>query len=383
MSEGPGGYRHRGGPPPWVHGSGGKPPWWPEGEAWPPIRPPWARHRGRFIRRFGFLFVGLVLFTAIVGSIGVWLVSMMLGMTLGPGHPEGRPPPFAFIILLLALVGFFLVARGMRRVTRPVGDLIEAAARIQKGDYSVRVAEHGAPEIRSVAHAFNAMTAQLEATEKQRRTFLADVTHELRTPLSIIRGQAEGIVDGVYAGDAAHMTPIIEATQTLERLVGDLRTLALAETGNLKLNLEPVDLGVLIGDSVASFQPQAEAKGVALRSAPGPGLPAVNADPVRIRSVLGNLLGNALAHTPAGGSIVVNAETGSSGVSVAVSDTGSGIPAELLPRIFDRFVRGSGSAGSGLGLAIAKDIVAAHGGTIAAESSGQGTVVRFTLPQDS
>ena len=380
MSEDPGGHRHRGGPPPWFRGSGGKPPWWPEGEAWPPARPPWARSRGRFLRRFGFLFVGLVLFTAIVGTIGVWLTSTALGLS----RPEGHPPPFAIVILLLAVFGFFVVVRGMRRVTGPVGDLVAAAARIQKGDYSVRVAEHGSPEIRSVAQAFNAMTAQLEATEKQRRTFLADVTHELRTPLSIIRGQAEGIADGVYPGDAAHVTPIVEATQTLERLVDDLRTLALAETGNLKLNREPVDLGSLIADSVALFQSQAEAKGVALRSEPGTGLPAVEADPVRVRSVLANLLGNALAHTPAGGSIVVAAEPGSGVVSVAVRDTGTGIPPELLPRVFDRFVRGSGSAGSGLGLAIAKDIVTAHGGAIAAESpAGQGTTVRFTLPQTS
>lgn len=380
MSAGPSGYKRGGGPPPWVRGSGGKPPWWPEGEAWPPTRPPWARYRGRFLRRFGLLFIGLVLFTSIVGTLGVWLTSTALGFS----RPQGHPPAFAIVILLLAVFGFFAVARGMRGMTRPVGDLVEAAARIQKGDYSVRVAEHGSPEIRSVAQAFNAMTAQLEATEKQRRSFLADVTHELRTPLSIIRGQAEGIADGVYPGDAAHMTPIVEATQTLERLVDDLRTLALAETGNLKLNSEPVDLGVLIADSVGLFQSQAEAKKVTLRSEVGTGLPAVNADPVRVRSVLGNLLGNALAHTPAGGSIAVRAEVGDGCVAVAVKDTGTGIPAELLPRIFDRFVRGAGSAGSGLGLAIARDIVTAHGGTISAESpAGQGTTVRFTLPQNS
>ncbi|HEY0493888.1 MAG TPA: HAMP domain-containing sensor histidine kinase, partial [Candidatus Dormibacteraeota bacterium] len=159
---------------------------------------------------------------------------------------------------------------------------------------------------------------------------------------------------------------------------------ALAETGNLKLNREPTDLAALIADSVTSFQSQAEARGVAIRSEPGIGLPPVNVDPVRIRSVLANLLGNALAHTPAQGSIVVTAEAGASNVSVAVKDTGSGIAPELLPRIFDRFVRGTGSAGSGLGLAIAKDIVTAHGGTIAAESAaGQETTLRFTLPQTS
>lgn len=356
--------------------SGGRPPWWPEGETWPPTRPPWARYRGRFLRRFGLLFVGIVLFTAIVGTVGVWLASTAIGLV----HAEPHLRIFSVFVLLLALFGFGMASRGMRRLTRPVGDLVEAAARIQKGDYTVRVAEHGAPEVRSVAQAFNAMTAQLEATEKQRRSFLADVTHELRTPLSIIRGQAEGIADGVYPGDAAHMMPIVEATHTLERLVDDLRTLALAETGNLKLNREPVDLALLITESAASFQPQAEAKGIEITADLAASLPTVNADPVRIRGVLANLLGNALAHTPAGGSVRLHAESAGDGVSVSVSDTGAGIPADLLPRVFDRFVRGTGSTGSGLGLAIAKDIIAAHGGTITAESqAGKGTTVRFTL----
>jgi len=378
MSQGsPEGRWRRGGGPPWMRQSGGRPPWWPEGETWPPTRPPWARNRGRFLRRFGLLFVGIVLFTAIVGTVGVWLAGTALGLV----HAEPHLRFFSVFVLLIALVGFGMASRGMRRLTRPVGDLVEAAGRIQKGDYTVRVAERGAPEVRSVVQALNAMAAQLEATEKQRRSFLADVTHELRTPLSIIRGQAEGIADGVYPGDAAHMMPIVEATHTLERLVDDLRTLALAETGNLKLNREPVDLASLITESVASFQPQAEAKGIEIKADLAEALPTVNADPVRIRGVVANLLGNALAHTPAGGSIRVHAEPAGNGVSVSVSDTGAGIPADLLPRVFDRFVRGTGSTGSGLGLAIAKDVVTAHGGTITAESqAGKGTTVRLSVP---
>lgn len=369
-------WRGREGPP-WRHMSSERPPWWPEGEAWPPARPPWSRGRPRVIRQFAILVVIVVFMAAVVGTLGVWVA----GSAVGAVHTDQHTRGFSIFFLLVAILVVFVVARRIRRFTRPVGNLVEAAGHIQDGDYTVRVPEWGSPDMRSVARAFNAMSERLEANEKQRRSFLADVTHELRTPLSIIRGQAEGIADGVYPGDADHITPIVEATQTLERLVDDLRTLALAETGNLKLAREPVDLAVLISDSVASFQPQGEAKGVSLRADVDAGLPTVSADPVRIRSVVGNLIGNALAHTPTGGAIGVKAAAAGDAIAISVHDTGTGIPPELLPRIFDRFVRGTGSTGSGLGLAIAKDVVTAHRGTITAESQpGAGTTIRFTLP---
>jgi two-component system sensor histidine kinase BaeS len=306
------------------------------------------------------------------------------------GHTNGVPtegPPHAgffwgwFPLVVLAVIVFLIVSRRVRRMAAPVDNLVEAAGRISGGDYTVRVREDGAPELRSVAHAFNAMTAQLEASEKQRRSFLADVTHELRTPLSVIRGQAEGIADGLYPADPAHLAPIIEATQTLARLVDDLRTLALAETGHLQLQKEPVDMATLINDTVGSFESQAQAKGVTVAADIAGELPTVSADAVRIRGVIANLLANAIAHTPAGGSVQVSAAQADGGIAVAVRDTGEGIPADLLPRIFDRFAKTPGSSGSGLGLAIARDLVTAHGGTITAESTvGSGTSVRFTLP---
>jgi two-component system sensor histidine kinase BaeS len=338
------------------------------------------RYRGRFARRLLFLFFGFVAFIVLL-SFASYLFSRMIGV------PAEGPPVHAgffwgwgfFILLVIFLV--LVASRRVRRMAAPVDDLVEAAGRIQSGDYSVRVREDGAPELRSVAQAFNAMTAQLEVSEKQRRSFLADVTHELRTPLSVIRGQAEGISDGLYPADTAHLAPIVEATQTLARLVDDLRTLSLAETGHLQLQREPVDIATLINDTLASLESQAQAKGVGL-AADIPGeLPTVSADAVRIRGVIGNLLANAIAHTPAGGSIRVSAAPADGGVAVSVTDTGEGIPADLLPRIFDRFVKTPGSSGSGLGLAIARDLVTAHGGTITAESTvGSGTTVRFTLP---
>ena len=379
MSPGQGGGGWSGGGPPWMRAGSPRPPWWPEGEPWPPTRPPWMRYRGRFARRLLFLFFAFMVFV-ILASIASYLFGHTTGVpTEGPPHPGFF---WGWGLLIVVGIAFFLaVSRRVRRMAAPVDDLVEAAGRISGGDYSVRVREDGAPELRSVAHAFNAMTAQLEASEKQRRSFLADVTHELRTPLSIIRGQAEGIADGLYPADPAHLAPIVEATQTLARLVDDLRTLALAETGHLQLQREPVDIATLINDTLASFESQAQSKGVTLAADMAAELPTVSADPVRIRGVIANLLANAIAHTPAGGSVRVGAARTDSGIAVSVTDTGEGIPTDLLPRIFDRFVKTPGSSGSGLGLAIARDLITAHGGTITAESTvGSGTGVRFTLP---
>jgi two-component system, OmpR family, sensor histidine kinase BaeS len=380
MSHGQGGGPWSGGGPPWMRQGSPRPPWWPEGEPWPPTRPPWMRYRGRFARRLLLLVFGFMAFI-VLASIASYFFGHWNGVP--PEGPSGHGGFFWgwFPLVVLAVIVFLVVSRRVRRMAAPVDNLVEAAGRISGGDYTVRVREDGAPELRSVAHAFNAMTAQLEASEKQRRSFLADVTHELRTPLSVIRGQAEGIADGLYPADGAHLAPIIEATQTLARLVDDLRTLALAETGHLQLQKEPVDMATLINDTVGSFESQAQAKGVTVAADIAGELPTVSADAVRIRGVIANLLANAIAHTPAGGSVRVSASQADGGISVAVRDTGEGIPAELLPRVFDRFVKTPGSSGSGLGLAIARDLVTAHGGTITAESTvGSGTSVRFTLP---
>jgi signal transduction histidine kinase len=297
------------------------------------------------------------------------------------GPPRFHPSFFPLFWLLLIVLVFVAVSGSMRRLASPVGNLVEAAGRIEAGDYSVRVAELGPAEVRSMARALNAMSAHLQAAETQRRSFLADVAHELKTPLSIIRGQAEGIADGVYPGDAEHLTPIIDATRTLERLVDDLRTLTLSEAGNLRLQRERVDPGALVRESIAAFRSQAAAAGVTLRDEIAADLPEVDADPLRISGVLSNLLANGLAHTPSGGSLTVTASPSGNFVEIAIHDTGSGIEPELLPRIFDRFVKGPSSHGSGLGLAIARDLITAHGGRITAKSQpGTGTTIRFTLP---
>jgi signal transduction histidine kinase len=222
------------------------------------------------------------------------------------------------------------------------------------------------------------MSARLKASDEQRRGFLAELAHEFRTPLTVIRGQAEAIADGVYPGDSAHLSPILDATETLDRLVEDLRTLVLTDAGNLVLHKEPTDLGALAADTVESFKTQAEAAQVTLTAEVADNLPPVEIDPARIRSVLGNLLSNAIRHTPAGGSVKVAAGGSGDEVTVTVADTGQGIPPELLPHVFERFVKGADSPGSGLGLAIAHDIVSAHGGKLEIESAvGSGTSIRL------
>jgi two-component system sensor histidine kinase BaeS len=321
----------------------------------------------------------MVLFTllAVIAVVGAWLIASALGLI-----QTSAPVRVLSLVVLVAVVTVVLGgARGMRRMTRPMGQLIEAAGRIESGDYSARVAEYGPRELRSVARAFNSMSARLKASDEQRRSFLADVAHELRTPLSVIRGQAEAIADGVYPGDVDHVAPILDATQTLEILVEDLRTLALTDAGSLVLNREAVDPAALVHDALASFKTQAERGGIALSADLADNVPLVDVDPARLRGVLANLLSNSMRHTPAGGSVVVGARPSGDQVVISVTDTGEGIAPDLLPRVFERFVRGPNSTGSGLGLAIAHDVITAHGGKVDIESAlGSGTTVRITVP---
>jgi two-component system sensor histidine kinase BaeS len=197
----------------------------------------------------------------------------------------------------------------------------------------------------------------------------------------VIQGNLEGMLDGIYPPDAVHLESLLEETRLLSRLIEDLRTLADAESGTLKLQRESTDLALLLNEVVASFRGQAQAASINLGVEAAPELPSIEIDPARIRQVLTNLVANALRYTNNGGSIRVQCELKDGTVAVTVSDTGRGIAAQDLPHIFERYTKSSDSRGSGLGLAIAKDLVEAHGGTIAAESRiAQGTSIIFTLP---
>ena len=355
-----------------------RPPWWPQGEPFPPRRR-WRRGRAPFLRLFG-CFVLAVLAVA-------FLTGGLLGAVFGGWGPEGwrsgsGGPHFFFLFPLLVIIALIVIATagGVRRMARPMDNLIDAAQRIESGDYSAQVPEWGPPDIRSVARAFNSMSARLKTMDEQRRSFLADVTHELRTPLSVIRGQAEAINDGLYPADSAHLAPILDATATLDRLVEDLRTLVLTDAGNLVLHKEATDVGALVRDTVESFRPQAESRGVSLSTEIPVNLPTIEVDPARIRQVIGNLLSNAIRHTPSGGSVRVAESMAGDTLSISVEDDGEGIPPDLLPHVFERFVKAPMSTGSGLGLAIAHDIVTAHGGQITVDSVvGRGTTVRIEI----
>jgi len=325
-------------------------------------------YRSRFARRAG-CFLALVLFLSAVGATSL--------ISLAVGH--GSSTVVIAAVFALAIVAIFFAA--MKRFGFPFADIVAAAERVGDGDYSVQLNEHGQPSLRSVARAFNSMTARLRANEQQRRHLMADIAHELRTPLTIIQGRREALIDGVYARDDAKLQELLDETRVVARLVEDLRTLANADSGALALQKEPSDLVLLIHDAANSLASEAEAQGVALRIDESEELPLLTIDPLRMREVLINLLANAIHHTPAGGSVHVGAESRNDAVIVRVTDTGSGITAEELPKIFDRFYKGAASKGSGLGLTIARNLVEAHGGEIYAESEvGKGTAFTISLP---
>lgn len=361
-----------------------RPRWWPDSEPWPPAGSLRHRTRGRIYRRAGCLFAALLL----VSFAGFVLLAGLIGAILRFSQIPGALDWVLPIGVALLVLGFVLLAwagRGLRHLSRPFGDFLEAADHVADGDFSARVSEQGPREVRSVARAFNTMASRLQAADEQRRSLLSDVTHELRTPLTVIQGNVEGMLDGIYAPDQAHLRLVLEETQVLSRLVEDLRTLALSESGALVLRREPTDLAELIRDTTAAFRTQADAAGLMIGTDASPDMPLLSLDPARIRQVLLNLLANAVRYTPSGGNIRVRCKlttsAGDGSVLIEVEDTGPGIAPEDLPHVFDRFYKARDSGGMGLGLSIARSLVEAHGGAITALSPiGQGTTMRVILP---
>ena len=285
-----------------------------------------------------------------------------------------------------AALGTTLVWALSRRTLAPLQSLGATARRLGRGDLSQRAETAGPAEIRQLAHSFNAMAAELEEAERRRRSLTADVAHELRAPTSNIQGYLEAIKDGVFQPTAETMDTIHEQALLLSRLVEDLRLLAQVDAGELQLQRMQTHMGELLRSGVEAIRPRAEAKGVALGIEVAPYLPELDLDAARIAQVVGNLLENALTHTPEGGEITVSVHVTADYVEVEVADSGPGIAPDDLPLVFDRFYRTDPSrsrstGGTGLGLTIARRLVEAHGGSIEAESAvGRGSRFIVRLP---
>lgn len=281
---------------------------------------------------------------------------------------------------LLALLVLFTLSR---HVLKPVNALTDAVRRMERGELDVRVdqASRSADEIGELSRAFNAMASRLTDNERLRRQLVSDVAHELRSPVTNLRCTLESLQDGLAPLDRAHLDALHEETLLLQRLISDLQELALADAGGLELQREPVIVAdVLRRAAVAA----SKGGGPSLQVTVADDLPPIDADPHRLDQILRNLLTNALRHTPSDGRIEMRAHRHAGGVRIDISDTGSGITAEHLPHVFDRFYRADPSrsratGGAGLGLAIVRQLVSAHGGTIDAASDGAGRGSTFII----
>jgi len=326
-------------------------------------------------RAVGFAFGAILLFAVLVVLLG-WLLGALLGQ-----HVLGAVFPVIGLVLLLVFA--MRLVRSVRGTARPIGEIIEAAGRVEAGEVGTQVLEGGPREVRALARSFNTMSRRLAEDASQRRLLLAEVSHELRTPLTVIQGTAEGMLDGLYPADRAHLERILAEARQLERLVDDLRTLALADAGALPLHREPTDVGLLVREVVAGLSASADEAGVRLTTdTDRADARELEVDPVRIRQVIGNLVGNALRHTERDREVVVSVATpAADGATITVRDTGRGMDAESAAHAFDRFWRQGEGAGAGLGLAIVRDLVTAHGGTVSlASEPGAGTTVTVELP---
>lgn len=359
-----------------AHAGGGSTGGW-RAEDW--NDPAWVDRRRFFFRRFLTLFFFAFFFlAAVLGGLMFLAFTAAERMAVGSGEA-------LFILCILAPFFFvtfvFILVLGMRRVGTPLVDLMAAADAVAAGDLAARVPERGRGDMAQLAGRFNRMTAELERAEQSRRNLTADVAHELRTPLHIIQGNLEGVLDGVYDPTPDHITATLDETRHLARLVDELQTLSLAETGQLPLHPQTLPAADLLEDVATRFAGAAADAGVILKVTPDDDSPPVTVDPDRMEQALSNLVANALRHTPAGGRVTLSAERAGGGVALVVADTGEGIDPSDLPYVFDRFWRGDrarGRGGAGLGLSIARRLVEAHGGSIEAESE-PGAGSRFTV----
>ncbi|MBP2704562.1 HAMP domain-containing histidine kinase [Microbispora sp. RL4-1S] len=300
---------------------------------------------------------------------------------LSPGN-QIRIAGVAALVLLITVTA--TVAAGVRLV-RPLRALTSAVRRMEAGDGTARVDVRGRDEIGRLAAAFNAMSSRRAQLEDLRKSMVSDVAHELRTPLSNIRGWLEATQDGIVAPDPALVASLLEEAALLQHIIDDLQDLAVADAGELALHKEPVHVPDVLDQVTTAQRSNADAAGVRL-TAGFDGEPEAYADPMRLRQAIGNIVSNAVRHTPPGGEVSLRARMTDGELVIEVADTGVGIAPEHLPLVFERFWRVDKSrtrrtGGSGLGLPIVRKLVEAHGGSVSATSTpGQGSVFTLRIP---
>jgi two-component system, OmpR family, sensor histidine kinase BaeS len=285
--------------------------------------------------------------------------------------------------LFVALLMGLLLARTL---THPLQALTHAAQNITRGQLEQQVKVRSNDEIGQLAVAFNSMSQEVARVNAQRRQMTADIAHDLRTPLTVISGYIESMRDGVLKPTPQRFDLIYAEIERLQNLVGDLSTLSLADSGEIGLNLQAIPPAQLLERAAGVFRHQAEGQGISISVEAGPDLPEARLDEARMMQVLGNLISNSLRYTPPGGQIILSAQVYNGAIELCVSDTGTGIPEEELPLVFNRFHRADKSrhtemGESGLGLSIVKALIEIHGGKVSAESRpGKGTMIRMLFP---
>lgn len=338
-------------------------------ERWGPGRtPPWVGAEGwrpgrHMLRRiFGFILF-LVLGGSLIGAV----------VATGLASLNGGERLAVVGVTLVAFVGFAFAARWMfTRTVAPVGELIDATRRLGEGETGVRVRSRGRGPMSAVAASFNRMAEGIEEDDERRRRLLADLSHELRNPLTVVRGEIEAVLDGLHRPD--QLSNVIDEVDLMERLLDDLRLLALTEAGRLQLDREQSDIAHLVGDVVSSFSASLERHGITVRlDTDHAGEMWVDAH--RLHQVLSNLISNSIQQMAGGGDLEISARQTDQALEIEIADSGPGIPEERLNHIFDRFVKGGDSVGTGLGLSIARDLVEAHDGTIEARNRPNGGAV--------
>ncbi|HCK66562.1 MAG TPA: hypothetical protein DHW49_09870 [Anaerolineae bacterium] len=348
----------------------------------PTPRPPKRFRRGRrFFPFFPLFFLVAIFFIGGTAALFYLLFSEYVGVRniwlLVCGAPF-----VVFIIIIFTIFNLYM------RFGKPMENLFNTINAVSEGNLSARVPENKSDMFSELITRFNKMVDELERADKQRRNLTADIAHELRTPLHIIQGNLEGVIDGVYKPTNEHINNTLDETKLLTRLINDLQTLSLAESHQLPLHPTRFLLADLIHDLTSSFSSQAKSLGIHLESNIKDSSSEINADYDRLNQVLSNLISNAIRHTPKDGKILIETESSTSqerSVRIIVKDSGEGIASEDLPFIFDRFWRGdksrSGRINSGLGLAIAKQLIEAHKGSIEVKSEvGKGSEFIIELP---